>query len=126
MAEDNTILEYAFGLLEHVAPGSLTDPETAYRNLVDTMGWIVVKQQPTVSIDQLKVLQGLDLFQGKNLVQIKKAIGGGDSRFGPEARVVADLFMSTLESIGIGSEFIPLGHNEKQDIINAIVKGDSK
>ncbi len=38
MINKNSIFETAFKLFEYIAPGNLTDPEKAYKKVVDTMG----------------------------------------------------------------------------------------
>lgn len=118
MTDKNSILETAFKLFEYISPDSLTDPEKAYKKLIDTMGWILIEQNEQVSVEQLKHLKDINIFEGKNLVQIKKIIEGESSKIGPEPKKMAEkLTLASLEHIGIKAKFVPLTEEEKQKIL---------
>jgi len=113
--DNNQILDTALNFIEATVPGSLSDPAKAYKEIVETMGWVIIKKKDKISIEQLKKLQSLDAFEGKNLLQIKKLIESESIKIGPESKHIAtELTMPTLKLIGIETEFIPLTEEEKK------------
>lgn len=117
----NRILDTAFGLFDAIAPSVLSDPEKALRKLVKSMGWIQIEKKGKVSVDQLKLLQELDLFEGKNLIQIKRTIESESPKIGPITKKIAKLLtIPILRRAGLGAEFVPLTPEEQVEQLNDI------
>ena len=68
----NPILATAMGMLEGVAPGALSDPEKALRDLLPRLRFLVVARVEKPTIPQLEAVRSFD--SASSLVQIRKAL----------------------------------------------------
>jgi hypothetical protein len=109
---ENLILQAAFGLLESVAPGFNDDPEKAYKDLVPRLRYIVVAATQSPTITQLRALQGLSTsfygFEGRNLIEIRRALEQGLVRLEPVVEQFAAISQAQLQAVGLDATLVPL------------------
>ena len=66
------MLNFIFKLFNLVTPEWNKDPQKAYEAVSESAGWVIVKGVEKANLDQLRELKELDVFEGKNLIEIKK------------------------------------------------------
>jgi hypothetical protein len=87
----NPLLATALGIIEGLAPGALSDPEKALRDLVPRLRFLVVERVERPTLPQLEALRVFD--SASSLVQIRKRLQTGELCFGPLAGDLAEQAM---------------------------------
>jgi len=106
------ILSAAFALFGKVAPGSLLEPERAWRELVPRLRFLVIARTEKPTITQLEAIRSLN--KAVSLVQVRKAIQAGELRYGPFPGHLAERHMvPQLVKHGLSVSLRQLSHEEQ-------------
>src|SRR4051794_7796776 len=110
----NPILSVAFGMIENVVPGGMSDTEKALRELVPTLRYLVVAPVALPTRKQMDLIRSFREFEMSNLLQTRQALRTGAVRLGPfPEHLAAETFVPVLLEEGLSVSMEEMTEEEK-------------